>query len=80
LLNGKSEDGTDIHSANRDALRAANLHVDRTGAKTVLYALMYGAGDWKLAATIVDNLRAQNLRVPKEPLNKGRLGCTWVAS
>ena len=67
LLNGKSEDGTDIHSANRDALRKAGFQVDRNGAKTVLYALMYGAGDWKLAATVKGNLRELKLKPPTIP-------------
>jgi DNA polymerase-1 len=67
LLDGRKEDGSDIHSRNRDAVRAAGFAVDRDGAKTLLYALMYGAGDWKLAATVKDNLRATGQRLPKIP-------------
>lgn len=67
LLDGRKEDGSDIHSRNRDAVNAAGFKVDRDGAKTLLYALMYGAGDWKLAATVKDNLRATGQRVPKIP-------------
>lgn len=52
LLNGKSEDGTDVHSANAKAVTDAGFKVDRNTAKTLLYALMYGAGDAKLGRTV----------------------------
>jgi len=67
LLDGRKEDGSDVHSRNRDAVRAAGFAVDRDGAKTLIYALVYGAGDWKLAATVKDNLRALGLKIPKLP-------------
>ena len=67
LLEGKKEDGSDIHSRNRDAVRSAGFAVDRDGSKTLLYALIYGAGDWKLAATVKDNLRAIGKPIPKIP-------------
>jgi DNA polymerase I len=66
LLEGKKEDGTDVHSANRDAVKAIGYKVDRQGAKTLLYALIYGAQDPKLGRTVIDNLREQGLPVPKE--------------
>jgi len=65
LLEGKKEDGTDVHSANAKAVQNAGFRVDRNAAKTLLYALMYGAGDPKLGMTVVESLRAQGLPVPK---------------
>ncbi len=44
VLEGRKEDGTDIHSINAKA-----LGVDRDSAKTWFYAWMYGAGLGKLA-------------------------------
>jgi DNA polymerase-1 len=67
LLNGNKELGTDVHSSNAKAVNAAGFKVNRNGAKTVLYALMYGAGDAKLGRTVIDNLREQGLSVPKMP-------------
>ncbi len=67
VVNGDKSKGTDVHSANRDAVRSAGYMIDRDGAKTLLYALMYGAGDAKLGATIKENLRAQGLDRPKVP-------------
>lgn len=47
LLEGKKEDGTDLHSANAKALGCA-----RETAKTWFYAFIYGAGNWKLGYTL----------------------------
>lgn len=47
VVYGDKEEGTDIHSVNARA-----LGVNRSTAKTFLYALMYGAGDEKLGWTI----------------------------
>jgi DNA polymerase-1 len=44
VCEGKSEDGTDVHTANQ---RLAGLPT-RDSAKTFIYALLYGAGDYKL--------------------------------
>mgnify|MGYP000116653598 CR=1 FL=1 len=44
VINGKKEDGTDIHTVN---MRAAGL-VDRDTAKTFIYAFLYGAGPAKI--------------------------------
>lgn len=48
LLEGKKEDGTDIHSVNQ---RLAGLST-RDSAKTFIYALIYGAGDGKLGSIV----------------------------
>jgi DNA polymerase I-like protein with 3'-5' exonuclease and polymerase domains len=44
VVDGKKEDGSDAHSINQ---RAAGM-TTRDGAKTFVYALIYGAGDYKL--------------------------------
>jgi DNA polymerase-1 len=72
LLNGKKEDRTDIHSANfKELVRSGvfpmvswkeHFKEGREAAKTILYALMYGAGNWKLGATAKDFLR--DLKLP----------------
>jgi DNA polymerase I len=67
LLEGRKEDATDVHSANSKAVNAVGFPVDREGAKTLLYALMYGAGDPKLGMTVMDRLRALGLPKPKLP-------------
>ncbi len=64
LLNGKKEDATDIHSANAAALKPIG-DCGRDGAKTILYALMYGASDMKLGATLKDGCRTADTPVPK---------------
>ena len=66
LLEGKKEDGTDVHSANMKAVQRIGYPVNRDGAKTLLYALMYGAQDPKLGRTVMDSLRMQGLPAPKE--------------
>lgn len=48
ILNGRKEDGTDIHTVNQ---RAANI-TTRDNAKTFIYAFIYGAGDEKLGAVV----------------------------
>lgn len=45
ILNGRKEDGTDIHSMNAKA-----LGLSRDDAKTWIYAWLYGAGDVKLGS------------------------------
>lgn len=64
VVNGVKEERTDVHSANLDALvrgrllpaaawsDKAGFKIGRDGAKTILYALMYGAGDAKLGTTL----------------------------
>lgn len=48
LLEGKKEDGTDLHSQNAKALGCA-----RDPAKTWFYAFIYGAQDYKLGFVLV---------------------------
>lgn len=47
-VNGTKEQGTDIHSLNRDALGITS----RDTAKTFFYAFIYGAGDTKLGSIL----------------------------
>lgn len=51
VVNGKKEDGTDAHSVNQ---RAIGLN-SRDAAKTFVYALIYGAGDFKLGTIVVED-------------------------
>ena len=48
VINGKSEDGTDIHTINQ---RAAGL-ATRSQAKTFIYAFLYGAGPAKIGSIV----------------------------
>lgn len=48
VVNGVKEEGTDIHTVN---MRAAGLS-SRDQAKTMVYALLYGAGDAKLGKIV----------------------------
>lgn len=48
VLNGKKEDGTDIHSVN---MRAAGLP-NRDDAKTFFYGFLFGAGDAKIGKIV----------------------------
>lgn len=48
ILEGKKEEGTDIHSMNQ---KAAGLP-DRDTAKTFIYGYLYGAGDGKLGSIV----------------------------
>jgi DNA polymerase-1 len=48
VLNGKKEDGTDIHSVN---MRAAGLG-NRDDAKTFFYGFLFGAGDTKVGKIV----------------------------
>lgn len=71
VVEGDKTKGTDIHSANRDAVLAELrqyvkfpeptkdlLKKLRENAKTLVYALIYGAQDPKLGATVVEMLDA----------------------
>jgi len=51
ILNGSKKDGTDLHSRNRVAVGLS----DRDNAKTIFYAWMYGAGDYKLGTVVYDD-------------------------
>ncbi len=48
VVNGRKEDGTDIHSVNQ---RLAGCQT-RGQAKTLIYAILFGAGDAKLASQL----------------------------
>src|SRR5690606_22039398 len=48
VVNGRKEDETDVHNVNK---RAAGLN-KRDSAKTFIYALIYGAGDYKLGEIV----------------------------
>lgn len=52
VVNGKKEDGTDVHTVNQ---RAVGLNT-RDAAKTFIYALIYGAGDFKLGCIVYDDM------------------------
>ena len=65
VLNGRKEDGTDIHSVN---MRAAGLP-NRDSAKTFFYGFLFGAGDAKVGK-IVRGSSADGKRL-KEQFLKG---------
>ena len=80
VVNGEKAKGSDVHTANLRALHKAQLLVvpksndpaalikaGREGAKTCLYALMYGAGDWKLGETVKGAARDTDLRAARLP-------------
>jgi len=52
VINGKKEDGTDVHSLNLKALR---LNSRDDGAKRFVYAMIYGAQDYKLGTIVYDD-------------------------
>lgn len=64
VVSGKKEDGSDVHTVNLNALKECGM-VSRDGAKTFLYALMYGAGDAKLGMTIIEDCRNHDVKPPK---------------
>lgn len=64
VLNGKKEDGTDIHSVN---MRAAELP-DRDTAKTFFYGFLFGSGDAK-TGKIVKGTAAQGKRLKAQFLD-----------
>lgn len=51
VVNGQKELGTDVHTVNQKAV-GLNL---RDSAKTFIYALIYGAGDYKLGTIVYDD-------------------------
>lgn len=52
VVNGKKEDGTDVHTVN---MRVAGLNT-RDNAKTFIYAYLYGAGNFKLGSIVLDDM------------------------
>lgn len=53
ILNGRKEDGTDIHNVNRRALSLE--HITRDHAKTFIYAWLLGAGTARVASILSTN-------------------------
>jgi hypothetical protein len=51
VTEGKNEDGTDIHSVNRNALGLEGK-AGRNAAKTFIYAFLYGSGDLNLGTLL----------------------------
>ncbi|MFN3573642.1 MAG: DNA polymerase [Phenylobacterium sp.] len=51
VVNGKKEDGTDVHTVN---MRVVGLN-SRNNAKTFIYAYLYGAGNFKLGTIVLDD-------------------------
>ena len=64
IVNGKKSEGTDPHSVNRDALRHLGL-TDREGAKTLIYAKLFGSTAGGLAHTLKDALNTQGGKPPR---------------
>lgn len=52
IVEGKKENNTDVHSVNRDILKEVAERTDRDVAKTFIYAMLLGAGDWKLGTIL----------------------------
>lgn len=70
LLNGRKEDGTDGHSLNLKVLKPYGL-VSRDGAKTMLYATIFGAKPPKLWSTInEDRVEHGQPPIPAGPRNR----------
>ena len=51
VVNGRKEEGTDVHSMN---MKALGLN-DRDSAKTWIYAFLYGAGNYKLGTVVYND-------------------------
>jgi len=68
IVEGKQADGTDAHSVTR---KLTSLHL-RNSAKTLIYALIYGAGDEKLGKIIRND--AADAKQPPPPGTLGALG------
>ncbi len=61
VIEGQKADETDVHSLNR---KAAGFH-DRDNAKTLIYALIYGAGNAKLGMIAIADAVEAGKPVPK---------------
>jgi DNA polymerase I-like protein with 3'-5' exonuclease and polymerase domains len=57
VLEGSKEEGTDMHSRNRDAVGLAK----RDTAKTWFYAFIYGAADFKLGTIVISEWDEEKL-------------------
>lgn len=74
ILEGKKEDGTDMHTRNQKAIKFNS----RTNAKTFFYALIYGAGDYKLGTIVLDDMNDEQrakfyARYPAGPKRKSAI-------
>jgi DNA polymerase I-like protein with 3'-5' exonuclease and polymerase domains len=49
VLNGRKEDGTDIHSSNAKKIQAAGVECTRDDAKTAIYATLYGGSAGRIS-------------------------------
>jgi DNA polymerase-1 len=67
VLNGKKEDGTDIHTAN---LKAAGMYDRDKGSKRALYAMIYGGRDPKLGEIAVADAHEAKMPRPKGSLKE----------
>lgn len=64
VVNGKKEDKSDVHSVNQ---RGVGLN-SRDSAKTFIYALIYGAGDFKLGTIVYEDMTdAQKAKFNSSP-------------
>lgn len=61
ILEGRNEDGTDIHSVNMRALGLEGK-TGRDRAKTFIYAFLYGAGDEKLGSILDPSLTPAEMK------------------
>lgn len=61
VIEGNQKDGTDAHTRTKEL---AGLY-DRNSAKTLIYALLYGAGNQKLSDIVVEDAKNNNQPVPK---------------
>ena len=52
IANGKSSKGTDVHSVNMRILQEIAPHCTRDNAKTFIYAMLLGAGGFKLGSIL----------------------------
>jgi DNA polymerase-1 len=82
VMEGKSSEGTDFHSANMKAIHKLGWKIKRDpGAKRLFYALLYGAGDVKLGVIINEDLQSQGLpRVKLPPRETGALARKALAT
>jgi DNA polymerase I-like protein with 3'-5' exonuclease and polymerase domains len=74
VVNGRKEDGTDVHSVNQ---RASGM-TTRDGSKTLTYAFLYGAGDFKLGMIAYDDLTQEqrdrfNAKYPSKRARDGAI-------
>jgi len=69
VINGSSEDGTDVHSRNAEI-----IGVKRKTAKPFIYALLFGAGDEKLGLIVTGVKNRDAGKAARSKLMKGLKG------